>query len=62
MTLERNVSFAQFRGCLFLQLGATALILARLPGERSWGLELFTPARWVALRPFPRLILRRVRR
>jgi hypothetical protein len=59
MEIHRQTAFGQWRGCLFVQVGATALILTALPGERSWGLELLTPMRWFALRPFHRLTWRK---
>lgn len=54
--LHRNVAFGQWRGCAFVHVGSFCFILCRLSGERSWGLELCTPVRWVALRPFCRLV------
>jgi len=59
MEAIRNVEFGQWNGCLFVHAGTTCWILARLPGDRSWGLEILTPARWFALRPFRRLTWRR---
>jgi hypothetical protein len=54
-----DVSFGQFRGCLFVQIGSTAFGLSCLLGDRSWGLELLTPSRWFAFRPFRYLTVRR---
>lgn len=59
MEVRRQIAFGQWRGALFVQVGATVIILAHLSGERSWGLELCTPMRWFALRPFRRLTWRR---
>jgi hypothetical protein len=58
MELIRNIAFCQFRGSLFLHIGTVAVAVS-IPGERSWGLELCTPERWFALRPFRALTIRR---
>lgn len=55
MKIYRNVWFSQWRGCLFIQVGTFGLVFLALPGNRSWGMELVTPERWFALRPFKRL-------
>ena len=59
MKFYSNTAIGQWRGCTFVQIGSLCLVLWPLPGERSWGLEVCTPMRWFALRPFRRLIWRR---
>lgn len=60
--IERDVAHAQFKGCVFIQIGATAIGVHGLRGDGSFGLELLTPFRWFALRPFRRLTWRRAGR
>jgi len=57
----RDTLFGQWKGCVFVQIGTTAVVLYDgLSRDRSWGLELVTPWRWFALRPFHRLTWHRV--
>lgn len=58
--VERNVAYGQWKGSLFLQVGTTALLvqLSR-SGHWSCGLEILTPERWFAFRPFRCLTWRR---
>ncbi len=56
--LHRNVHFAQFKGVgFFVQIGSVAISIGRNGSGR--GIEIFTPARWFAFRPFKAVTLRR---
>lgn len=58
--VERNVAYGQWKGCLFLHVGATAFLMQlSRAGHWSVGFELLTPSRWFAFRPFRRLTWRR---
>lgn len=59
MTVVKNVAIGQWRGCVFVQVGSTCVVLWDLPGDASIGLEILTPERWFALRPFKFLTWRR---
>jgi hypothetical protein len=49
--VRRNVSLGQWKGCVFLHVGSTAYLWPILAGDRSWGIELVTPMRWLSIRP-----------
>jgi hypothetical protein len=59
--VHRRVAFGQWRGCwLFVHVGPTCVTFGReCRYGYAPGLELFTAARWFALRPFRRLTWRR---
>lgn len=56
--LHRHVSFGQFKGArFFVQVGSLAISVGR--NGDGYGIELLTPSRWFAFRPFKSLTLRR---
>jgi|LakMenEpi03Aug12_release.lakeMendotaPanAssembly.Ray.scaffolds.fasta_scaffold4113627_1 hypothetical protein len=59
MAIIKNVSIGQWRGCAFIQIGTTCVVLFELPGEMSVGIEIMTPERVFALRPVKFLTWRR---
>lgn len=59
MTIVKNVAFGQWRGCVFVQVGSTCIVLFDIPSDASIGLEVMTPDRFFAFRPFKFLTWRR---